>query len=99
MVSSFSSLRLRKKSKAGANPRLLLIENRFAQEAWMHPSLFACASGNKSAEFDVAAGFDGNLQSAQWTLEKHWDEWITEDDFAYLQNIGSFSFPHRPFLS
>ncbi|CDZ98740.1 glycoside hydrolase [Phaffia rhodozyma] len=60
----------------------------FAQEAWMNPSLFACASGNKSAELDVATGFDGNTMSAQYTLERHWDEWITEDDFAHLQKIG-----------
>lgn len=61
---------------------------RFVQEAWMHPTLFACAAGNKSSELDVAMGYGGNTDSARMSLEMHWDTWIKEEDFAYLQKIG-----------
>jgi aryl-phospho-beta-D-glucosidase BglC (GH1 family) len=53
----------------------------------MNPSLFTCASGNKQAEFDVASGW-GSVDNARQVLERHWDEWITEKDFAYLASIG-----------
>jgi len=59
----------------------------FVQEQWMNPSLFKCASGNKQAEFDVASGW-GSVDNARQVLERHWDEWITEADFAYLASIG-----------
>ncbi|KAG9073984.1 Glucan 1,3-beta-glucosidase 3, partial [Ceratobasidium sp. 370] len=59
----------------------------FVQENWMNPSLFECASGAKSAELDVASGW-GNPTSARSVLERHWDTWITEDDFAWLEKIG-----------
>ncbi|WWC64720.1 uncharacterized protein I303_107331 [Kwoniella dejecticola CBS 10117] len=59
----------------------------FVQEQWMNPSLFSCASGNKQAEFDVANGW-GSVDNARQVLERHWDEWITEDDFKYLASIG-----------
>ena len=61
----------------------------FVQEQWMNPSLFTCASGNKQAELDVASGW-GGVDSARQVLERHWDEWITEKDFAYLAGIGIF---------
>lgn len=53
----------------------------------MNPSLFKCASGPKSAELDVATGW-GDTKSSRSVLEKHWDTWITEDDFAWLQQTG-----------
>lgn len=53
----------------------------------MVPSLFTCASGSKSSELDVATGWGGVVQAKQ-ILERHWDTFITEDDFAYLQSIG-----------
>lgn len=59
----------------------------FVQENWMNPSLFSCAAGPKAAELDVANGWE-NPKSARAVLEKHWDTWITEDDFAWLQRIG-----------
>ncbi|KAG8744504.1 Glucan 1,3-beta-glucosidase 3 [Ceratobasidium sp. 414] len=59
----------------------------FVQENWMNPSLFACANGAKSAELDVASGW-GNPTSARSVLERHWDTWITEDDFAWLEKTG-----------
>jgi glucan 1,3-beta-glucosidase len=60
---------------------------RFVQENWMNPSLFSCATGPKASELDVAAGWD-NPKSSRSVLEKHWDTWITEDDFAWLQKTG-----------
>ena len=59
----------------------------FVQEQWMVPSLFKCAAGNKQAEYDIASGW-GGVDSARQVLERHWDEWITESDFAYLASIG-----------
>jgi hypothetical protein len=59
----------------------------FVQEQWMVPSLFTCAAGNKQAELNIANGW-GSVDNARQVLEKHWDTWITEDDFAYLASIG-----------
>ncbi|QRV93739.1 Cellulase (glycosyl hydrolase family 5 protein) [Ceratobasidium sp. AG-Ba] len=59
----------------------------FVQENWMNPSLAECASGPKSSELDVASGWD-NPMSARSALEKHWDTWITEDDFVWLAKTG-----------
>ena len=59
----------------------------FVQEQWMVPSLFTCAAGDKQAELDVANGW-GSVDNARQVLEKHWDTWITEDDFAYFASIG-----------
>ncbi|KAG8726132.1 Glucan 1,3-beta-glucosidase 3, partial [Ceratobasidium sp. 423] len=59
----------------------------FVQENWMNPSIVRCATGPKASELDVATGW-GNSGSARAVLEKHWDTWITEDDFAWLQQIG-----------
>lgn len=61
----------------------------FVQEQWMNPSLFTCASGPAQAELDVASGW-GSVDNARQVLERHWDEWITEDDFKYLASIGRF---------
>ena len=57
----------------------------------MNPSLFACASGNKQAELDVANGW-GSVDNARQVLERPWDEWITEKDFQYLASIGEPDF-------
>ncbi|KAG8718237.1 Glucan 1,3-beta-glucosidase 3 [Ceratobasidium sp. 394] len=59
----------------------------FVQENWMKPSLVKCANGAKSAELDIASGWD-NPASARSVLERHWDTWITEDDFAWLEKTG-----------
>jgi hypothetical protein len=64
----------------------------FVQEQWMVPSLFTCAAGNKQAELDIANGW-GSVDNARQVLEKHWDTWITEDDFAYLASIGNSIMP------
>lgn len=59
----------------------------FVQEQWMVPSLFTCAAGNKQAELDIANGW-GSVDNARQVLERHWDTWITEDDFVFLSSIG-----------
>ncbi|WFD03364.1 hypothetical protein MOBT1_002053 [Malassezia obtusa] len=63
----------------------------FVLESWMAPSMFKCASGGKSAEFDFLQGYgtskDG-LQSARARLEKHWDTWVTEKDFKKMKEVG-----------
>lgn len=77
--------------------RPCLLADRFVQEAWMHPTLFVCSAGNKTSELDVAMGYGGNTDSARMALEMHWDTWIKEEDFAYLQKIGqSDLFPPSP---
>jgi len=65
----------------------------------MNPSLFVCAGGNKSSELDVARGYGGNVDSARMSLEMHWDSWIKEEDFAYLQKIGELNRAFFPLLS
>ena len=54
----------------------------------MEPTFFSCAAGNRSSELDVASGWNGDAESARFALERHWDTWIQEADFAYLQKIG-----------
>jgi aryl-phospho-beta-D-glucosidase BglC (GH1 family) len=53
----------------------------------MTPSVFQCAAGKKYSEIDIAQGW-GNTQSARFVLERHWDTFITMDDFKYLASIG-----------
>ncbi|EGG13163.1 family 5 glycoside hydrolase [Melampsora larici-populina 98AG31] len=59
----------------------------FVHESWMTPSLFRCAKEPKTAELDLASGW-GGIRQARSVLEHHWDTFITEKDFAYLQSIG-----------
>ncbi|KAI0062333.1 glycoside hydrolase [Artomyces pyxidatus] len=59
----------------------------FVHEQWMTPSVFACASGKKGSELDIASGW-GSIDSARSVLEKHWDTFINETDFEYLASIG-----------
>lgn len=53
----------------------------------MTPSLFECANAPKVSEIDIAAGW-GSVTSARAVLEKHWDTFITAEDFNYLASIG-----------
>lgn len=53
---------------------------RFVHEAWMTPSVFACASGNKISELDIAYGWY-STDTARSVLEHHWDTFITISDF------------------
>ncbi|KAG8899825.1 Glucan 1,3-beta-glucosidase 3 [Tulasnella sp. 408] len=59
----------------------------FVHEAWMVPSVFTCAAGKQDSEIDLASGWEG-VENAKKVLEKHWDTFITEDDFKYLAKIG-----------
>jgi glucan 1,3-beta-glucosidase len=53
----------------------------------MSPSLFACASGKRASEHDIATGW-GSTDNARAVLEHHWDSFITRSDFEYLASIG-----------
>jgi len=57
----------------------------FMLEGWMVPSLFSCAAAPAISEYDVATGWNGQ---AKQVLEKHWDTFITETDFAWLASLG-----------
>ncbi|KAF8575791.1 glycoside hydrolase family 5 protein [Ramaria rubella] len=59
----------------------------FVHEQWMTPSLFTCASGKKLSELDIASGWVSTT-SARNLLERHWDTFITAEDFEYLASIG-----------
>ncbi|KDR81860.1 hypothetical protein GALMADRAFT_240110 [Galerina marginata CBS 339.88] len=59
----------------------------YVHEDWMTPSVFECAYGTKGAEIDIAKGW-GSVNSARAVLERHWDTFIQESDFAYLASIG-----------
>ena len=53
----------------------------------MTPSLFTCANYNRSSELDVATGW-GSAENARMVLEKHWDTFITEEDWKRMSEIG-----------
>ncbi|PPQ98808.1 hypothetical protein CVT24_003362 [Panaeolus cyanescens] len=59
----------------------------FVHENWLTPSLFTCASEPKVSELDIAIGW-GSQDSARALLERHWDTFITADDFKYLADKG-----------
>lgn len=56
-------------------------------EKWITPSLFKCASSPQASEYDVASGW-GEINDARSMLERHWDTFVTADDFKYLASIG-----------
>lgn len=61
----------------------------FVNEGWMESNFMSCAT--QSSEYGIVTGFGtsaNGLKSAQYALEQHWDTWITEDDFKYLQGKG-----------
>lgn len=63
----------------------------FVQEGWMENNFMSCATGAKQAEFDILSGFGtsaNGIGNATAYMEKHWDTWITEDDFLKLAQIG-----------
>ena len=53
----------------------------------MTPSLFTCAADNQASEVDIAHGWQG-IEGARSVLERHWDTFITEEDFSHLASIG-----------
>ncbi|KAI0692384.1 glycoside hydrolase [Cytidiella melzeri] len=59
----------------------------FVHEAWMTSSLFTCAADDQASEVDIAHGW-GSVKGARAVLERHWDTFITDADFGYLESIG-----------
>ncbi|TFK54965.1 cytoplasm protein [Heliocybe sulcata] len=59
----------------------------FVHEQWMTPSVFNCSAGKHISEIDIATGW-GSPDAARSLLEKHWDSFITQEDFQYLAGIG-----------
>jgi glucan 1,3-beta-glucosidase len=53
----------------------------------MTPSLFTCAAGKQQSELDIASGW-GGPENARALLERHWDTFITRDDFTRLAAMG-----------
>lgn len=63
----------------------------FVQEGWMESNFMSCATGAKQAEFDILSGFGtsaNGIGNATAYMEKHWDTWITENDFLKLAQMG-----------
>ncbi|WFD25038.1 hypothetical protein MEQU1_003748 [Malassezia equina] len=61
----------------------------FVSEKWMAPSLFHCAHDGEKGELAILRGYGNSstgIQSARALLEKHWDTWITADDFSKMHN-------------
>lgn len=71
----------------------------FVTEKWMVPSLFQCVHEGEKGELAILHGYGNTSQgirSARALLEKHWDTWITMDDFdkmRYQYNINSVRIP------
>ncbi|KZT26278.1 glycoside hydrolase family 5 protein [Neolentinus lepideus HHB14362 ss-1] len=59
----------------------------FVHEQWLTPSTFKCSSGKQISEWDIATGW-GSPAAARSLLEKHWDSFITQEDFDYLASVG-----------
>ncbi|EPQ58194.1 glycoside hydrolase [Gloeophyllum trabeum ATCC 11539] len=59
----------------------------FVHEQWMTPSTFKCSSGKQLSEHDIASGW-GSTTAARAVLERHWDSFISQEDFYYLASIG-----------
>ncbi|KAF7791719.1 hypothetical protein EIP86_002743 [Pleurotus ostreatoroseus] len=55
----------------------------FVLERWIAESPFRQAKTPAQSDLDVALG-----QNAKEVLERHWDTWITEQDFAWLVDRG-----------
>lgn len=61
----------------------------FVSEKWMTPSLFKCTLDGEKGELAILRGYGNSslgIQSARALLEKHWDTWITEEDFEKMRN-------------
>jgi glucan 1,3-beta-glucosidase len=55
----------------------------FTLERWISESPFQSAQHPGQSDFDVASG-----PGAKQVLEKHWDTWITDVDWAWLSDHG-----------
>lgn len=56
-------------------------------EPWITPSFFE-ATGNDNIVDEFTLGQLMPADQARAALEKHWDTWITEDDFVQMKNVG-----------
>ncbi|KAF9069861.1 glycoside hydrolase superfamily [Rhodocollybia butyracea] len=56
----------------------------FVSEQWMVPSIFQCAAAPQNSEIDIATGGC----DPQGILERHWDTFITRQDFFNLSSLG-----------
>lgn len=57
----------------------------------MESKFMSCGTGSKQAEMDILSGFGtskAGIGNATSYMEKHWDTWITESDFAKMATIG-----------
>lgn len=55
----------------------------FSLERWMASSVFKDAAEPGQSDIDVARG-----ANAKENLEKHWDTWITDEDWQWIVNRG-----------
>ncbi|KAF8517620.1 glycoside hydrolase [Gautieria morchelliformis] len=56
----------------------------FVLERWISETPFGNAAGPGSSDYDVASGGLG----ARETLERHWDTWITDEDWQWIAERG-----------
>jgi len=57
----------------------------FVLEPWITPSMFPDDQDSVVDEYTLTQYLGSNAQS---TMEKHWDSWITEDDFQQIASAG-----------
>ena len=55
----------------------------FTLERWISNEPFACAQHPAESDYDGA-----RCANAKEILEKHWDTWITEQDWEWLSDNG-----------
>ncbi|KAG6847092.1 hypothetical protein H0H93_010128, partial [Arthromyces matolae] len=55
----------------------------FVLERWITDAPFRSANAPANSDLDVARG-----SNARDILEKHWDTWIVEDDWAWISERG-----------
>lgn len=65
------------------HPHILLSGSWFVLERWITDSPFQHASQPAQSDLDVARGLN-----AKHILEKHWDTWITEEDWVWISERG-----------
>ncbi|KAF8638329.1 hypothetical protein AX17_002349 [Amanita inopinata Kibby_2008] len=56
-------------------------------EPWITPSIFE-ATNNDSVVDEYTLGLSLDSNTTQSMLKKHWETWITEDDFAAIKDAG-----------
>lgn len=66
------------------------IGSMFLLEKWLTPGMFP-DSAKGDAELDAVTALVAEMgaDGAQKKFEEHWNTWITDDDFSYLQSVGA----------